>query len=152
MAFYEFLTTCRRAEGAELQSADGTSQCQCGVGRERTGDCAIYTISSVERTSSATPKRKTFTPVSTPELPCVFISENPKMLGLELQNLPMKRDLEVKSASPNNANLLMCRQWWKVCWIYGDQEKYYRQLYGKRQSSSATVITVQKEVSTLCSE
>lgn len=31
--------------------------------------------------------------------------------------------------------IVMCRQWWRVCWIYGDQEKYYRQLYGaaKRQ-------------------
>lgn len=26
--------------------------------------------------------------------------------------------------------IVMCRQWWRVCWIYGDQEKYYRQLYG----------------------
>lgn len=31
-----------------------------------------------------------------------------------------------------SANVLMCKQWWKVCWMYGDQEKYYRQLYGKR--------------------
>ncbi|CAG9820344.1 unnamed protein product [Phaedon cochleariae] len=30
-----------------------------------------------------------------------------------------------------SANVLMCKQWWKVCWMYGDQEKYYRQLYGK---------------------
>lgn len=33
----------------------------------------------------------------------------------------------------NTANILMCKQWWKVCWMYGDQEKYYRQLYGKRK-------------------
>lgn len=33
----------------------------------------------------------------------------------------------------NSANILMCKQWWKVCWMYGDQEKYYRQLYGKRK-------------------
>lgn len=31
-----------------------------------------------------------------------------------------------------SANVLMCKQWWKVCWMYGDQEKYYRQLYAKR--------------------
>lgn len=30
-----------------------------------------------------------------------------------------------------SSNVLMCKQqWWKVCWIYGDQEKYYRHLYG----------------------
>lgn len=34
-----------------------------------------------------------------------------------------------KLASPSS-NALMCRQWWKVCWMYGDQNKYYRQLYG----------------------
>lgn len=34
-----------------------------------------------------------------------------------------------------SANVLMCKQWWKVCWMYGDQEKYYRQLYGKRGGS-----------------
>lgn len=33
-------------------------------------------------------------------------------------------------------NVLMCRQWWKVCWMYGDQEKYYRQLYAKRATST----------------
>lgn len=33
----------------------------------------------------------------------------------------------------NSANILMCKQWWKVCWMYGDQEKYYRQLYGKKK-------------------
>ncbi|XP_028165984.1 protein prickle-like [Ostrinia furnacalis] len=33
----------------------------------------------------------------------------------------------------NSANILMCKQWWKVCWMHGDQEKYYRQLYGKRK-------------------
>ncbi|XP_052755714.1 protein espinas-like [Galleria mellonella] len=35
--------------------------------------------------------------------------------------------------SSNSANILMCKQWWKVCWMHGDQEKYYRQLYGKRK-------------------
>lgn len=30
----------------------------------------------------------------------------------------------------------MCKQWWKVCWMYGDQEKYYRQLYAKRATST----------------
>ncbi|CAG9832497.1 unnamed protein product [Diabrotica balteata] len=44
-----------------------------------------------------------------------------------MSNNALKR--ENTSAS---ANVLMCRQWWKVCWMYGDQEKYYRQLYGKK--------------------
>lgn len=34
-----------------------------------------------------------------------------------------------------SANVLMCKQWWKVCWMYGDQEKYYRQLYAKRATN-----------------
>lgn len=43
-----------------------------------------------------------------------------------------------------SSNVLMCRQWWKVCWMYGDQEKYYRQLYGatKKQSSSASAFGI----------
>lgn len=40
--------------------------------------------------------------------------------------------------SSNSANILMCKQWWKVCWMYGDQEKYYRQLYGKRKVNTPT--------------
>ena len=34
-----------------------------------------------------------------------------------------------------SSNVLMCRQWWNVCWIYGDQEKYYRYLYGSKKKS-----------------
>nr|XP_040570254.1 LOW QUALITY PROTEIN: protein prickle-like [Lepeophtheirus salmonis] len=37
---------------------------------------------------------------------------------------------------------LMCKQWWKVCFVYGDQTKYYRQLYGKKRS--LTTLTDQK--------
>lgn len=32
---------------------------------------------------------------------------------------------------PKTANLLACKQWWKVCFLHGDQEKYYRQIYGR---------------------
>lgn len=44
------------------------------------------------------------------------------------------------------AHLLAHRQWWKVCWVYGDQQKYYRQLYGRKKNlttlrSTATVST-----------
>lgn len=35
----------------------------------------------------------------------------------------------------NSANIMMCKQWWRVCWLYGDQEKYYRQLYGRRKTT-----------------
>ena len=28
--------------------------------------------------------------------------------------------------SPKDGNRLMCRQWWKVCFVYGDQYKYYK--------------------------
>lgn len=38
-----------------------------------------------------------------------------------------------------SANVLMCKQWWKVCWMYGDQEKYYRQLYAKKATSTPIV-------------
>lgn len=40
------------------------------------------------------------------------------------------------SKATASSNVLMCRQWWKVCWMYGDQEKYYRQLYGAAKKSS----------------
>lgn len=36
-----------------------------------------------------------------------------------------------------SAHVLMCKQWWKVCWMYGDQEKYYRQLYGSKRAGGA---------------
>lgn len=32
------------------------------------------------------------------------------------------------------AQLLANRQWWKVCWVYGDQQKYYKQLYGRKKN------------------
>lgn len=32
---------------------------------------------------------------------------------------------------PRTANLLACKQWWKVCFLHGSQEKYYRQVYGQ---------------------
>lgn len=40
-------------------------------------------------------------------------------------------------------NILACKQWWRTCFLYGgDQEKYYRQIYGeaalRRLRSSTT--------------
>lgn len=49
------------------------------------------------------------------------------MKSAVMSNNALKR--ENASAS---ANVQICKQWWKVCWMYGDQEKYYRQLYAKR--------------------
>lgn len=58
-----------------------------------------------------------------------------------------------KIEQPNSANnVLMCRQWWKVCWIYGDQEKYYRQLYGRKHVPSATVVSLGREIISVTSE
>lgn len=34
-------------------------------------------------------------------------------------------------AVPKTANLLACKHWWKVCLMRGDQEKFYRQIYGR---------------------
>jgi hypothetical protein len=45
---------------------------------------------------------------------------------------------------PRTANLLACRQWWKVCFLYGDQEKYYRQIYGKAASQRIAKSEVKK--------
>lgn len=56
------------------------------------------------------------------------------MSGVTLPNSALKRDNVSASA-----NVLMCKQWWKVCWMYGDQEKYYRQLYGKRAVEKFTL-------------
>lgn len=33
--------------------------------------------------------------------------------------------------TPKTANLLACKQWWKVCFLHGNQEKYYRQIYSR---------------------
>ena len=34
---------------------------------------------------------------------------------------------------PDQRQTMMCKQWWNFCFVYGDQTKYYRQLYGKRK-------------------
>lgn len=40
----------------------------------------------------------------------------------------------VSDSIPRTANLLACKQWWRVCFLHGNQEKYYRQIYGKAAS------------------
>ncbi|XP_055842054.1 protein prickle [Episyrphus balteatus] len=37
----------------------------------------------------------------------------------------------IEPVMPRTANLLACKQWWRVCFLYGDQQKYYRQVYSK---------------------
>jgi hypothetical protein len=37
----------------------------------------------------------------------------------------------ISDSLPKTANLRTCKQWWKVCFLHGDQEKYYRQIYGR---------------------
>lgn len=39
-----------------------------------------------------------------------------------------------KSASSNHQQVQVGKQWWKVCFLYGNQEKYYRQIYAKAAS------------------
>ena len=33
----------------------------------------------------------------------------------------------------SEAARLLSRPWWNLCFVHGDQTKYYRQLYGKRR-------------------
>ncbi|KAF5305130.1 hypothetical protein FQA39_LY09392 [Lamprigera yunnana] len=54
----------------------------------------------------------------------------------ELQVRKMSNNVVKRENVSSSANVLMCKQWWKVCWMYGDQEKYYRQLYGKQRTST----------------
>lgn len=45
---------------------------------------------------------------------------------------------EAVCAKMGDGNMLMCRQWWRVCWVYGDQEKHYRALYGRKRTVKET--------------
>lgn len=38
-----------------------------------------------------------------------------------------------------SSKVLVCRQWWKVCWVYGDQYKQYRELYGRKRTTTVHV-------------
>lgn len=48
-----------------------------------------------------------------------------------------------RSSSSSPKQLVVCRQWWKVCWVYGDQYKQGQKLYQAQKrilakASSAT--------------
>ena len=38
----------------------------------------------------------------------------------------------VKELRPGSAALPSIPNWWKVCFVHGDQTKYYRKLYGRK--------------------
>lgn len=46
------------------------------------------------------------------------------------------------------ANLLACKQWWKVCFLHGDQQKYYRQIYGKAAAERLALANQSNEQTT----
>ncbi|KAG8197222.1 hypothetical protein JTE90_011377 [Oedothorax gibbosus] len=48
----------------------------------------------------------------------------------------------MNSNGVKSSSVLVCRQWWKVCWVYGDQYKLYRQLYGRKKTTTTTGTSV----------
>ena len=44
----------------------------------------------------------------------------------------MASDQALMKSSDAARSLLLTRPWWNLCFVHGDQTKYYRQLYGKR--------------------
>lgn len=44
----------------------------------------------------------------------------------------IKMILKQQNSMPKTANLRTCKQqWWRVCFLHGNQDKYYRQIYGR---------------------
>ena len=39
---------------------------------------------------------------------------------------------ESNAGKSGSASSILNKQWWRVCFVHGDQTKFYRQLYGKR--------------------
>lgn len=42
-------------------------------------------------------------------------------------------------------SLLACKRWWKVCFLHGDQQKYYRQIYSQAASQRVAVSLKQND-------
>lgn len=69
-----------------------------------------------------------------------------------------KTSTSIEPVLPRTANLLACKQWWRVCFLYGDQQKYYRQVYSKaaaqrlalsnKAKKSAAMMTTTTEATT----
>lgn len=53
----------------------------------------------------------------------------------------MSSSIEPVPVVPRTANLLACKQWWRVCFLYGDQQKYYRQVYSKAAAQRLALST-----------
>lgn len=53
----------------------------------------------------------------------------------------MSSSIEPVPLVPRTANLLACKQWWRVCFLYGDQQKYYRQVYSKAAAQRLALST-----------
>ncbi|XP_055387065.1 probable serine/threonine-protein kinase DDB_G0282963 [Condylostylus longicornis] len=56
------------------------------------------------------------------------------------------------STLTRRANLLSCKQWWKVCFIYDDQKDYYRKKYGKKLITSRNLIKKQNSIKNMKSK
>lgn len=67
-----------------------------------------------------------------------------------------KMSSSIEPVVPRTANLLACKQWWRVCFLYGDQQKYYRQVYSKAAAQrlvlSANTTTIATKLATGDSE
>ena len=50
----------------------------------------------------------------------------------ENNNQQLNNQQLIKSSDAARS-LLLTRPWWNLCFVHGDQTKYYRQLYGKRR-------------------
>ncbi|XP_049544729.1 protein prickle-like [Anopheles darlingi] len=57
--------------------------------------------------------------------------ENP-----DVSTKPVAEQIPVmgKGSTGSSGSNAIAKQWWKVCFLYGNQEKYYRQIYGKAAS------------------
>lgn len=54
----------------------------------------------------------------------------------------------IEPVLPRTANLLACKQWWRVCFLYGDQQKYYRQVYSKAAAQRLALSNKHKKAPT----
>jgi hypothetical protein len=60
-----------------------------------------------------------------------------------------KPQAQVTTLMKPDQRTMMCKQWWNFCFVYGDQTKYYRQLYGKRKPIT-TLQQQQQDVQEFC--
>ena len=60
----------------------------------------------------------------------------------DVDDVSKLKEFEMAAATADNnqlmktsdaRSLLLARPWWNLCFVHGDQTKYYRQLYGKRR-------------------